>query len=315
MLDLVLNAGLLAISIAALIFIADKLIDRATKLAKILGVSGAVIGLTLLAYGTSVPEFAVSSLASFFGHGQLSVSNIIGSNICNIAVIMGLAALLVPLAFKNESLGKDGLFMVASTVLLIPLAFLGGISGIVGIAMMGILVAFTYYVIKSGGKKDAGGRIIRKGKGSARKEFGWCILFLAGIMVSGNFVVQFAVSTARLAGVTEWLIGSTIVAIGTSVPEIVVSVISAKKKQMGMSIGNIIGSNYFNILLILGFSAIVSPLAFSIQEIWIDLIFLMVITIFFYVALLKRSITRPEGFLYISIYIVYVLYLVKILAF
>ncbi|MCX6815211.1 MAG: calcium/sodium antiporter [Candidatus Aenigmarchaeota archaeon] len=311
MFDLILNFSLLIASLVALIFVADKLIDHSVKLAKILGVSGAVIGLTLLAYGTSMPEFAVSSIASFQAHDELSVSNITGSNIYNIAIVMGVVALLVPFYWK-ENLRRDGLFMIAATLLLIPLAFLGGISGIIGIVMVIVLAGYTYYVIKTDKKVGEDGKAIQREKGSARKEFGWCVLLLLGVVVAGYFTVQFAVESARLAGISQWIIGSTIVAAGTSMPETVVSIISARKKQMGMSLGNIVGSNYFNILWILGFAAAVNPLAFSIQNIWVDLVFLCVITALFYVALIRKKITRYEGIAYIAIYALFLLYLLRL---
>lgn len=315
MFELLLNLGLLIASLAALVFIAGRLIDRSVRLAKILGVSGAVIGLTLLAYGTTMPELAVSSVASFQTHEQLSVSNVIGSNICNVAVIMGLVALIVPFAFRKEDLRLDGLFMIASTLVLILLAFLGGIPSVVGIGMVVLPALWTYYAIKRDKKTDADGNKIRKEKGSAGREFFLCCLLLLGVLVAGSFVVQFAVATARLAGVTEWLIGSTIVAAGTSMPEIVVSIISARKRQIGMSLGNIVGANYLNVFWVLGVSAAIRPLSFSIWDIWIDLAFLSVVMALFFAALLRRSISRPEGLLYIMIYCLFVLYLLGIFRF
>jgi cation:H+ antiporter len=306
MFGIILDFLILLVSLGALVFIADKLINHSMKLAKILGVSGAVIGLTLLAYGTSMPEFAVSTIASFGAHDELSVSNIIGSNIYNVAIIMGAVALLVPFAWKEE-LRRDGLFMVTSTLAVILFALLGGISTLAGIGMVVALIAFSYYVIKM--EKRKGEKKNHKEKGSSWKEFGWCVLFLIGVLIAGNFTVMFAVEFARGAGVSEWLIGSTIVAAGTSIPETVVSIISARKKQMGMSLGNIVGSNYFNVFWILGASAIVKPLAFSMQAIQMDLAFLTGITGLFFFALLRKRLSRLEGGLYIGLYALFVLYL------
>jgi len=312
MLDILINFGLLIASLAVLLVIADKLIDRSVRLAKILGVSGAVIGLTLLAYGTSMPELAVSSIASYQTHDQLSVSNIIGSNIYNVAIVMGLVAIILPFTFKRDDLRRDGLFMMAVTVLLIPLAFIGGISRIVGIAMIAVLALFTYYVIKTDKKVGEDGKALKKVKGSAKKEFMYCCLLLLCVLVAGNFVVQFSVATARLAGISEWIIGSTIVAAGTSMPETVVSIMSARKKQMGMSLGNIVGSNYFNIMWILGISAAIKPLAFSIYDIWVDIVFVLVITALFFFALFRRKISRLEGVLYLALYALFLMYLLGV---
>lgn len=305
-----LNFGLLIASIAALIYIASKLIDHSVKLAALFRVSPMVIGLTLLAYGTSLPELAVSTTASFQSHAMLSVSNITGSNIYNIAVIMGIVALIVPFGFR-ERLGRNGLFMALSTAILILLSLAGGAGMIAGIGMMALLVLYTYYVIRTGGKET--GTPKANARGSARREFLLCCLLIAALLIAGNFVVHFSVAVATMAGVSEWLIGSTIVAAGTSMPETVVSIVSARKKQMCMSLGNIVGSNYFNILWVIGLSAIIRPLSFSITDIWMDMLFLSIVTGIFCIAIFRRRFSRPEGIIYFAIYGLYVLYLLGLL--
>ncbi|MEM7815523.1 MAG: calcium/sodium antiporter [Candidatus Aenigmatarchaeota archaeon] len=314
MFGIFVDFSLLVVSLASLVFIADKLIDHSVKFAKIVGVSGAVIGLTLLAYGTSVPEFAVSSIASYGTHDQLSVSNIIGSNIYNIAMVLGIAAIILPFSWKDD-FRRDGIFMIFATLVLIPLAFIGGISPLSGLMMVFLLAIYSYYVIRKDKKVDSDGNAIKKESGSVKKEFAFCLILLLGVLVAGYFTVEFAVETARGFGISEWIIGATIVAAGTSMPETVVSIISAKKKQMGMSLGNIIGSNYFNVLWILGASAIISPLSFHIQDIWIDLLFLFILTGLFFLAVLRKKITRIYGFIYIGIYIIFVLHILGFLGF
>ncbi len=311
MIDPLIYFGLLIVSLTALIFIADRLIDHSVKLAALLGISEAVIGLTVLAYGTSMPEFAVSSIASAQAHVQLSISNVVGSNIYNVAVIMGIVALLTPFAWKVD-LRRDGLFMLASTGALVLVAFIGGISSPLGVVMVVALAGYTYYVVKSYKRTNHDPGVTRNQNGALRKEIGWCALLLAGVLLAGYGTVTFAVQTARSAGVSEWLIGATIVAAGTSLPETVVSIIAARKGQMGMSLGNIVGSNYFNILWILGFAAAVRPLSFSIAEIGVDLIFLSIIMFLFFIALAKKRIRTYEGVAYIGIYALYLLYLLKI---
>ena len=312
MIEPLIYFGLLIVSLAALIFIADRLIDHSVKLAALLGISEAVIGLTVLAYGTSMPEFAVSSIASAQAHVQLSISNVIGSNIYNVAVIMGIVALLTPFAWKVD-LRRDGLFMLASTGALVLVAFIGGISSPLGVVMVVALAGYTYYVVKSYKSTNHDPGVTRNPNGALRKEIGWCALLLVGVLLAGFATVTFAVQTARSAGVSEWLIGATIVAAGTSLPETVVSIIAARKGQMGMSLGNIVGSNYFNILWILGFAAAVRPLSFSVAEIGVDLIFLGIITSLFFIALAKKRIRTYEGAAYVGIYALYLLYLLKIL--
>jgi cation:H+ antiporter len=313
MIDFLVSFSLLIVSLAALLFVADKLINHSIRLASILGVSGTVIGLTLLAYGTSLPELAVSSISSFGGHDELSVSNIVGSNMYNVAVIMGLVALLVPFAWK-ENLRRDGWFMMATALLLILLGFIGGIGTLMGLAMCAVLIGYTYYVIRKEGERHPyGSAHKKKHTGSARKEFIYCIVFLLGVLAAGNFTVMFAIEAARAGGISEWLIGSTIVAAGTSLPETVVSIVSARKKQMGMSLGNIIGSNYFNVMLILGASALVKPISFTLEGVWVDLVFMNAVTALFLFALHRGRLKRWEGAAFIGIYILFVAYLLGLL--
>lgn len=170
-----------------------------------------------------------------------------------------------------------------------------------------LIVGYTYYILKTDKEKVSGK--VKKAKGSAKKEFLWCCILLGGVILSAKFTVDFAVQLSRYAGISEWIIGSTIVAAGTSVPETVVSLMAAKKKQMGMSVGNIVGANYFNAFWTLGISATLGSLAFSLQEIWIDLAFLCVLTTFFFIVLLKRSVSRYEGLAFVLIYVMFVVYL------
>jgi len=309
--ELLIEFTILIVSLVCLLFFADKLVDSAAKLAKAVGVSGTLIGLTVLAYGTSLPELAVSSFASLKYYDQLSVSNIVGSNIYNIAVIMGVCAIITLMENKNRLLWlRDGSFMTGSAIFLIIVLFFGEIGRIIGFLMTLALAGYTYYIVKH--EKETGP--IKEDKTISKGKIILTVLVcLVGVLISGNYTVSSAANVARLAGVTEWLIGSTIVAAGTSLPETVVSIVAAKKKEMGISIGNIVGSNYFNILWILGFASILKPLSVSFQAIATDLLFLFVITIWFQFDLMKGKISKIEGVGYILLYIVYLSYLTKIL--
>jgi len=308
--ELLIQFTILMVSLASLLFFADKLVDAATKMAKAVGVSSTLIGLTILAYGTSLPELAVSSIASLRHYDPLSISNIVGSNIYNIAVIMGVCAIVALMENKNRLLWlRDGSFMTISAIFLGIALFFGEIGRITGLLMALVLLGYTYYIVKH---EKATSHIKEDKAISKGKTILTVLLCLAGVLVSGNYTVNSAANVAKLAGVTEWLIGSTIVAAGTSLPETVVSIIAAKKKEMGISIGNIVGSNYFNILWILGFASMLKPLSASFQAIAIDLLFLFVITIWFQFDLMKGKINKIEGISYISLYIIYLLYLTKI---
>lgn len=306
--NLLIQSGILVLSLAGLILFAEKLIDASAKLAKAFGITEAVIGLTLLAYGTSLPEFAVSSISSVESHPELSVSNVLGSNIFNIAFIIGLAAFIRPFSIKEAHMaGRDNYIMVATTLLLAALLFFfGGIARTAGLIMVLLVIGYTYYLLKN----DRSANQLKKDKTISKlRETGIVLACLLAVVVSGKFAVDSAVAVAKGLGVTEWLIGATIVAAGTSLPEVAVSITAAKKGFFGMSVGNIVGSNIFNILLVLGFAAALNPLSMDFQMIKWDSAFLLTVTFLLAYHLIKTRVSRNEGILYISIYLGYVAYL------
>jgi cation:H+ antiporter len=305
--EIFINLLVLIASLGVLVFFGEKLVDAALRLAKAFGVSPAVIGLTVLAYGTSLPEFAVSSIAAVKQYSDLSVSNIIGSNIYNIAFILGVASNISFISIKESILARrDGLVMLLAAIVLCLLAYLGIIGRLTGMAMMGLIAFYTYSIIRY---DRAHGTVDPDKNLSKVKEIAVVAGLLAGVLISGNFTVDYAVKLARSAGVTEWLIGATIVAAGTSLPETVVSIIAARKGEFAVSIGNIVGSNIFNILWILGFASVLHPLTIDFSKIYTDLIFLMIITSFLYAGLRKGRLTKGEGMLYLALYLGYICYL------
>lgn len=306
--DILIQFGILILSLAALIFFADKLIDASAKIAKAFGVSDAIIGLTLLAYGTSLPELAVSSISAFDKHPQLSVSNVIGSNMVNIALIIGVASLIRPALIKEKHFAeRDGIIMVLSTLFLISLIYyFSKIGRIAGILLVFFSIIYTYYILRQDKSEN---KTKKDSNISKPKEIGIILICLLAVLISGNFSVDSAVKVAKEIGVTEWLIGATIVAAGTSLPELAVSITSAKKGLFGMSVGNIIGSNIFNILWIIGFAAALNPLFIEFGLIKGDSLFLIIVTLLFAYHLIKTKISRLDGLIYLSIYIGYVAYL------
>lgn len=306
--SLLIQSGILVLSLAGLIIFAEKLIDASAKLAKAFGISEAVLGLTLLAYGTSLPEFAVSSISSIGSHPELSISNVLGSNIFNIALIIGLAAFIRPFSIKEAHMtGRDNYIMVAVTLLLVALLFFfGGINQTTGFIMVLLVLGYTYYLLKH----DRSSNLLKKDESVSKlREAGIVLACLLVVIISGKFTVDSAVAIAKGLEVSEWLIGATIVAAGTSLPELAVSITAAKKGFFGMSVGNIIGSNIFNILWILGFAAMLNPLFVNFDMIKWDSVFLLIATLLFSYHLIKTKISRNKGLLYISIYIGYIVYL------
>lgn len=307
--EIIVSLIKLIASLALLVVLGDRLIDSSARLARAFGISSAAIGLTVLAYGTSLPEFAVSSIAAVKQHSSISVANIIGSNIFNVALILGIASIISPFIIRESIIVKrDGIVMLVATAFLIFLAYIGKIERIAGVAMAAFIIFYTHRILRH---DRANNGIDPDGTISKVREAAVVAILLAGVLVSGNLTVTSAVDLARSAGVTEWVIGATIVAAGTSLPEMVVSIIAAKRGDFGMSVGNIVGSNTFNILWILGFASVLNPLTINFSEIYLDLIFLSLIMALFYFGLSRRRLTRGEGVLYISIYLGYIFYLVR----
>lgn len=306
--NLLIQLIILIFSLGILIYISDKLVDASVKLAKACGISDAVIGLTLLAYGTSMPELTVSSMSSVGLHPELSISNIIGSNIANIALVLGLAAFVRPFSIKKTQLSKrDSYIMVASTFLLVSmLIFFGEINRIVGMLMVLFVLGYTFYAIRH----DVNNLKLKKDTGVSKlKETGIVLLCLLIVAVSGKFAVDSAVIVAKELGVTEWVIGATIISIGTSLPELVVSLTAVKKGFFGMSLGNIVGSNIFNILWVLGFASSLGTLAVEFSMIKVDSLVLIIVTLMFAYHLFKARFTRANGIVYLTIYVCYIAYL------
>ncbi len=306
--NLLFQSSILVLSLAGLIIFAEKLIDSSAKLAKAYGITEAVIGLTLLAYGTSLPEFAVSSIASIESHPELSISNVLGSNIFNIAFILGLVAFIRPFSVKEaHMIGRDNYMMVATALLLVALLFFfGGIPRIAGLVMVLLIIGYTYYLLKH----DRTTNQLKKDETISKlREAGIVLACLLAVLISGKFTVDSAVAVAKGFGVTEWLIGATIVAAGTSLPELAVSITAAKKGFFGMSVGNIVGSNIFNILWILGFAAALNPLYMNFELIKWDSVFLLAVTFLLAYHLIRTRISRNEGILYLFLYLGYIVYL------
>lgn len=306
--NLLIQSSILIVSLAGLIIFAEKLIDASAKLAKAFGITEAVLGLTLLAYGTSLPEFAVSSISSIESHPELSISNVLGSNIFNIAFILGLAAFIRPFSVKEaHMIGRDNYMMVATALLLVALLFFfKGISRTAGLMMVLLVIGYTYYLLKH----DRSSNQMKKDETVSKlREAGIVFACLLVVIISGKFTVDSAVAVAKGFGVSEWLIGATIVAMGTSLPELAVSITAAKKGFFGMSVGNIVGSNIFNILWILGFAAVLNPLSVDFSMIQWDSIFLLLVTLLLAYHLIKTKVSRKAGIIYISIYLGYIAYL------
>ena len=293
---------------------ADLFVDGASSIAKFFKVSSLVIGLTVVAFGTSLPEAAVSISASIAGVDDVSLGNIVGSNIFNILFILGLSAVIVPQVVHGDLLSRDFLFSILSAVILIPFYYFIGIDHVVtrleGIFLLVLFALFLYAVFKNSKQVELLEVEDIKLKYPINKALIITLLGLIGIVAGGVLVTNAARDIALKLGMSEWLVGLTIVSIGTSLPELVTSVVAAFKKESEIAIGNVVGSNIFNILFVLGFSATISPINVNVTALF-DVVFLLVISVVTYIfALSSRKISRIEGLFMLLAYLGYMTYII-----
>ncbi|OOB80338.1 MAG: sodium:proton exchanger [Epulopiscium sp. Nuni2H_MBin003] len=298
---------------------ADFFVEGASSIAASLRVPTLVIGLTIVAFGTSAPELAVSITSALDGRNAIAVGNVIGSNIFNILVVVGTAAVILPLNVKTTILMKELPFTLLAAIVLFILGldvlmqgqttnYIGRADGVI---LLMFFLIFVYYLAEVA---------IQARKNSEPEEeietmpMNKSIIFsiggVAGIVLGGQWVVDGATEIAYTWGMTEGLVGLTIVAIGTSLPELVTSVVAARKGESDIALGNVIGSSIFNIFLILGISTIINPIPVT-NEVLTDMV-IMIIAIFtaFIFALTGRKIGRIEGGIFLVSYVVYMVYII-----
>lgn len=290
---------------------ADFFVDGSSSVAKKFRVPSMIIGLTIVAMGTSLPECAVSITASLNNNNALAVSNAVGSNIFNLMVVCGACALFTPLAAKTETLKKEFPFSVVCAVLLLAFGYIGMELGRTdGIALIAVFVVYIIYMVYSAMKARSAST---GGENYKILPMWQCLVYIVGggaaIMFGGDFVVDGATVVAAGFGLSQNLIGLTIVAMGTSLPELVTSVVAAKKNEVDMALGNVIGSNIFNILLVLGCAAAISPIAFIMENV-VDIVILVVMSAVVWIfTWSERKINRIEGSVMLLLYAAYMVYI------
>ncbi len=317
---MILTYILLPIGFLFLIKGAGFLVDGASSIAKRLGVSALVIGLTIVAFGTSMPELIVSIFASINGSTDIAIGNILGSNIANILLILGISAVIFPLAVKRSTVWKEIPLALLAVVLvgfmandaLIDGGSFSGLTRIDGLVLISFFIIFLYYTFGISRVEAADTAEVPIHRYSLTRACLMIGLGLVGLTLGGKWIVDAAVVLATSLGVSQAIIGLTIVAIGTSLPELVTSMVAAYKRDVDIAVGNIVGSNIFNIFWILGVSAVINPLPFS-QLLMRDVIMTIVATLLLFVALFigKRHILeRWQGIGFILIYIGYIVLLI-----
>ena len=303
MMYVVLIAGMLL-----LVKGADYFVDGSASVAKILKVPSLIIGLTIVALGTSLPEASVSITASISGNNELALSNIIGSKIFNTLEVVGCSAMIAPFIMDRDIIKRDLIINLIVSVSLCLFIFDGILGRMDGILLLIGLVTFMMVLIRSVMRYDVEEEIGESF--SISKSIILIVIGVVAIILGGNFVVNGASDIARQWGMSETLIGLTIVSIGTSLPELVTSVVAARKGESSLSLGNAIGSNILNVLFILGISGTLTPIA-AISENIIDVAVLIGIAVF--ILILSRfndKMTRTKAAIFIGLYAIYMIYII-----
>lgn len=309
---IVLNILLLLVGFVLLIKGADFFVDGSSSIAKLLKVPSVVIGLTIVAMGTSAPEAAVSITAGVSGSNEIAISNVVGSNIFNMLVVVGMCALIKPFALDKTILKRDFPINVLASVVVLVMMLLGNMIGILdGAIMLALIVAYVLWLVVSAirNRVESDDDIKRL---SPLMSVVCIIGGLAAVVFGGDLVVDNATVIAKAMGWSETFIGLTIIAIGTSLPELVTSIVAAKKGDSGLALGNVVGSNIFNLIFILGLSSVSSPIAVDFNAI-VNATFLCIMTLLmFTLCAVRKKLGRVEGAVMVSLYIIYTVYLLYI---
>lgn len=316
---------LLVIGFVLLIKGADVFVDGASAIAKKFGIPAVIVGLTIVSIGTSAPELAVSIISSLKGANEITMGNILGSNIFNTLMVLGITSIIMPIVIIKSTIRKDFIISVMVAIVLLCLTFgntfFGGspqISRISGLILLTLCIVYIVSLIVETKKNNVNNEEVDVNSNEEEIKVLVCIIKIligvAGVIFGGQIVVNSATEIATQFGMSEKLIGLTIVAIGTSLPELVTSMMAAIKQENDIALGNVLGSNIFNILLILGTASTISPIAVA-SQLGIDLIFLIVVTLilgaFMFIGKNGESkLSRKEGIVLVALYVGYVVYIV-----
>ncbi len=320
--DILVNIVVLLIGFVLLIKGADFFVDGSSSIAKRLRIPSMVIGLTIVAMGTSFPELSVSMSAALSGSNDIAISNVIGSNLFNFVVVLGACACFCPVPVDRGVMKKEFPFSVFTAVLLgvmildkfNPLAKnaeegMGTLSRVDGVILLVLFIAFLVFTVKVAlENRTAQSEETETKVRSIPVSIIYIIGGIIAIKFGGDFVVDNAKALALTFGMSETLVGLTIVAVGTSLPELVTSIVAARKGETNLAVGNVLGSNIFNVLFILGISCTISPISVGMQSFIDNIVLLVLSLVTFAFSYSKREIDRKEGIAMIVMYIVYMAY-------
>lgn len=309
-----LSVILIIIGFILLVKCADFFVDGCCNVAKSFGIPSLLIGLTIVSFGTSAPEAAVSIIASLNGENTIALGNVVGSNICNLLLVLGCSSLFASLVAKKKIITRDFVYSLFSSIILFILTagffILGNKEGIITRTNGFILLCFlTIYMYALIGEAI---RSIREKEEKTKFDYKdiFRILFgIAGIILGGELVVNNAVNIANMLNISSNVVALSIVAIGTSLPELVTSVVASKKGEVDIAIGNVVGSNIFNIFFILGITSAISPVVFGFES-FIDIIVMLICSLFtYFILLVNNKINRKSGIVLLIMYFSYMAYI------
>ncbi|TYO98764.1 cation:H+ antiporter [Geothermobacter ehrlichii] len=297
-----------------LFFGAESLVSGSSRLALSFGVRPLVIGMTVVAFATSMPEMIVSLVAAFRGSADLAAGNIVGSNIANIGLILGCAALLSPLAVGRGTLRRELPFLLGVSLLFVLLCFDGELGFFDGLVQLVLLLLFLGYCLRDTRRQwrlDEETQQRRELRARRGRDLLLVLLGIGGLAVGAEMMVRSAVTMARQFGISELVIGASVVAVGTSLPELAASVVSAWKGEMDISIGNVIGSNIFNLLFVLGICPMLAPLAIDPSLLRVQVPVMLVFTVGLWGLSLGGRIGRRKGVLLLICYALFITHLFR----
>lgn len=306
---MVLNIVYIVIGIVLVVWGANLLTDGSVAVAERMRIPQIIIGLTIVAMGTSMPEFCVSMVSALKGSSGLAIGNIVGSNTFNEMFIVGCAAAVTPIAILKSTVKKDVPFALLASAALLLMCMDGYISRWDAAVMLGLFAVFMYFTLR--GAKDGADEEGTGKKMSPWKAAAFIVLGLAALIGGSDVFVNGATAVASSLGVSEAVIGLTIVACGTSLPELATSVVAARKGNSGIAIGNVLGSNVFNILAILGITGVICPMPMSgitMVDLWVMLAGVVLLWLFSFT---KYKIERWEGIVLIAVFVGYMVWLIK----
>lgn len=316
-----MNYVILIVGFALLIKGADIFVGGASAVAKKSGIPPVIVGLTIVSIGTSAPELAVSIISALKGNNEIAIGNVVGSNLFNMLMVLGVTTMVLPMIIKKEKIKTDFFINIFVTVLLFVLTFdsiLGSTNNIIsridGMILVIICIAYIGFLVFKAKKTNMTNQTQEEKNINVLGKIIAIIIGAIGIVLGGQLVVDSATNIAYSIGMSEKLVGLTIVAMGTSLPELVTSVVAAVKGEKDIALGNVLGSNIFNILLIIGVSAFITPIPVA-KTLIVDFIFLIVISIFVFGLIFlnkkqEKKISRVEGAILVALYVGYIIYII-----